>query len=267
MGNRDLKIIVFDLDETLGYFTELFIFILSLEAEFNKKIYGESFFKLLDMFPEFLRPGILTILDYLKVKKERNNKVKVMIYTNNQGPRDWVMQIKEYFDNKLNYKLFDQVIAAFKVRGKQIEMCRTTHDKTVNDLLRCTHLPRGTKICFLDDQYHEDMESENVFYINVKPYKYMMSFKEMAERYYDNIIKDLNHSNKSRDEFVSDIVRRMNQTSFNVYKKDENEQKIDEIVGKKILTHLNEFFRWNVNDRTRKHLKNLKKYNRKTRKN
>lgn len=270
MGNKDLKIIVFDLDETLGYFTELSIFISSLELEFNKKITGETFFKLVDLFPEFLRPGILTILEYLKDKKERNTKIKVMIYTNNQGPRTWVMQIKDYFDNKLNYKLFDQVIAAFKVRGKRIEMCRTTHDKTVNDLLRCTHLPRGTKICFLDDQHHEEMEGEDVLYINVKPYNYTLTFREMAERYYDNNSEDINKINKSKEQFVSDIVRHMNITHFKPEKKDEKEQEIDEIVGKKILLHLNDFFRWNSNNRTRKHLKNIKlfkKNNRKTRKN
>ena len=63
MTTKDLKIVVFDLDETLGYFVELSIFILALEEILNKKISSEEFFNLLDLFPEFLRPKILTILD------------------------------------------------------------------------------------------------------------------------------------------------------------------------------------------------------------
>jgi hypothetical protein len=264
MANKEFKIVVFDLDETLGYFSELFIFILALEEQLHKKISSETFFKLLDLFPEFLRPRILSILQYLKSKKERNSKIKVMIYTNNQGPRSWVIQIKEYFENKLNYKLFDQIIAAFKVKGRQIEMCRTTHDKTVNDFLRCTQLPRDTKICFLDDQVHEEMESENVFYINVKPYYYNLSFKEMAERYYDKYEQELLRKlNKTKEQFVSGIINDMNITHFKPMEKDPNEQKIDDIVGKKILTHLNEFFKWAVNDKTRKHLKHNNKKTRK----
>ena len=129
MTTKDLKIVVFDLDETLGYFVELSIFILALEEILNKKISSEEFFNLLDLFPEFLRPKILTILDYLKSKKSKSNKIKVMIYTNNQGPRSWVTSIKDYFEDKLNYKLFDQIIAAFKVKGKRIEMCRTIAER------------------------------------------------------------------------------------------------------------------------------------------
>ena len=237
MTTKDLKIVVFDLDETLGYFVELSIFILVLEEFLNKKISSEEIFKLLDLFPEFLRPKILTILDYLKSKKSKSNKIKVMIYTNNQGPRSWVTSIKDYFEDKLNYKLFDQIIAAFKVKGKRIEMCRTTHSKTVNDFLNCTQLPKETKICFLDDQYHEDMESENVYYINVKPYYHTLSFNEMAERYYDN-----NSINKPRAEFVNSIVELMDKKHFNVIVKDEKEQKIDEIVSKKIISHLYDLF-------------------------
>ena len=258
MTTKDLKIVVFDLDETLGYFVELSIFILVLEEFLNKKISSEEIFKLLDLFPEFLRPKILTILDYLKSKKSKSNKIKVMIYTNNQGPRCWVTSIKDYFENKLNYKLFDQIIAAFKVKGKRIEMCRTTHSKTVNDFLNCTQLPKETKICFLDDQYHEDMESENVYYINVKPYYHTLSFNEMAERYYDN-----NSINKPRAEFVNSIVELMDKKHFNVIAKDEKEQKIDEIVSKKIISHLYDFFKLNINNKTRKY---SKRNNKKTRK-
>ena len=59
------KVIVFDLDETIGSFADLEILWNSLgELDFFKQS-QDSFNKLLDMYPEFLRYGILNILDFL----------------------------------------------------------------------------------------------------------------------------------------------------------------------------------------------------------
>ena len=34
------------------------------------------------------------------------------------GPKRWVHRIRKYIEHKLNYKLFDRTIAAWKVRGE-----------------------------------------------------------------------------------------------------------------------------------------------------
>ena len=44
----------------------------------------DNFNKLLDLYPEFLRPNIINILRYLKNKKKTNCCQKMMIYTNLQ---------------------------------------------------------------------------------------------------------------------------------------------------------------------------------------
>ena len=49
-----------------------------------------------------------------------------MIYTNNQGPPGWIDHIKEYFEAKISYKLFDQVVAAFKINGKKTKNSQET---------------------------------------------------------------------------------------------------------------------------------------------
>ena len=68
---KPLKIVVFDLDETLGYFTEFGIFCDCLNNYFKKSNYSDQHFnELLDLYPLFLRPKILTILQYLQTKKE-----------------------------------------------------------------------------------------------------------------------------------------------------------------------------------------------------
>ena len=185
--SKSSKIVVFDLDETLGNFVELGMFCDALEKINNKKMSNNDFFNILDIFPEFLRPNIINILKYLIEKKKRKKCEKIMIYTNNQGPKTWAQKISEYFNYKVGLPIFDQIIAAFKVKGKIVEICRTSHDKSINDLLNCTKIPSSTQICFLDDQYHPLMEHDNVFYINVKPYTYNIEFKDMAERYYNKI--------------------------------------------------------------------------------
>ena len=135
------KIVVFDLDETLGNFVELGMFCDALEKINGDKLTHELFFKLMDLFPEFLRPNIMSILKYLVNKKETNKCEKIMIYTNNRGPKIWTTRIADYFNHKLQTKVFDDIIAAFKVKGKIVEICRTSHEKKVDDLVRCTKIP------------------------------------------------------------------------------------------------------------------------------
>ena len=245
------KIVVFDLDETLGNFIELGIFWDALENFHGHKLPDQHFFDIVDMFPEFLRPNILTILKFLLDKKRNGKCNSLMIYTNNQGPKSWARMISSYFDAKLGESTFDRIISAFKVRGKVVEIGRTSHQKSVEDFFRCTKIQPNAQICFLDDQYHPLMEHENVFYINVKPYVYNIPFRDMAEKYYDNY--DKKGLLESKEEFVSTIEKFMNRYNYRCVPKDDIEQDVDVIVSKKILLHLEEFFkRGAITTKTRK---------------
>ena len=61
-----MKIVVFDLDETLGYFTEFGIFWDSLsnylKIKEKPKLNQDDFNETLDLYPEFLRPNKINIL-------------------------------------------------------------------------------------------------------------------------------------------------------------------------------------------------------------
>ena len=235
------NIVVFDLDETLGNFVEVGMFWDALENYYGRKLSDETFFEILDIFPEFLRPNIVKILKYLMDKKRIGECSKVMIYTNNQGPRSWAQMISAYFDTRTGQKTFDQIIAAFKVHGKVVEICRTSHDKSVEDLIKCTRIPANTEICFLDDQYHPLMEHDQVYYINVKPYTFSMNFKDMAERYLERShIHGVEPDQYS--DFVSSVVRYMRRYRYTVTQKPPAEVKVDEVISKKIIVHLEEFF-------------------------
>ena len=252
------KIVVFDVDETLGYFTQLGIFWDALNVYY--KNYGDDagilksqqtqqdlFNTLIDIYPEILRVNILAILNYLKRKKEKKKCKHIMIYTNNHALKDWINLIINYFHEKINYKLFDRVIRAFKVNGKIIEMCRSTYEKTTGDLFNCTKIPHNSQICFLDDVYYSNMVDENVYYIKLKPYTYNLPFQQMIQRFivskYGKRIPDEN----SFIDFMTTFIARYN---FVYVKKNEKDYELDKIVSKKIMIHLQTFFdkKWQSND-------------------
>ena len=102
--------IVFDLDETIGYFTQFGIIWESIEYLFENKLSQEHFNCVLDLYPIFLRPSILTIFRYLKQLKQQNNKLKILIYTNNQGPKSWCNYIIGYIENKIKYNTLTNIV-------------------------------------------------------------------------------------------------------------------------------------------------------------
>ena len=260
---RRMKIVVFDLDETLGYFVEYGIFWDCLNNYLLKENYEltqNDFNETLDLFPEFLRPNIISILNYLKNKKQSKCCNKMMIYTNNQGPQKWAQQIISYFESKINYKLFDQIIAAFKVNGKKIEIHRTSHEKSYNDLIRCTQIPLDAEICFLDDNYFPEMAHKNVYYINIKPYYYDLRFETMIQRLLiSNLGKKQITEKGNNIDFMNTMMREFKRYNFTVINKDEAENEVDKILSKEILSHLQDFFN--------KSLKNKSRYNRTKRNN
>ena len=249
-----MKIVVFDLDETLGYFTEMGIFWDCLKKYLDGKVTltQTDFNDVLDLFPEFLRPNIINILSYLKKRKESNCCHKMMIYTNNTGPREWAHHIISYFESKLKYKLIDQLIAAFKINGKQVEICRTSYNKTHKDFIRCTKIPPNAEICFLDDTFYSEMATENIYYINIKPYYYDLPFTEMINRFKNSdygkkiINDDANFETIMNDEFKYYKYRCLD--------KNQKEYELDHILGKQIMTHLQEFFNKSLKNRTRRNI-------------
>ena len=248
------KYVVFDLDETLGYFTELGIFWDSLKSVLKKNLTQNEFNKICDLYKEFFRPGIFSIITFLLKKKRSSSKTKLLIYTNNQAPKDWTYKIKNYIEDRFKSNIFDQVICAFKVNGKRVEMCRTTHSKTYNDLVKCTEAPKNSTFIFMDDQYHDKMRNELVEYLNIKPYTYHISFVDMINRLVksdigSDLIKD------DKEVFKLNLLKEMKKYRFRVIKKNETELMVDKAVTKKMMLHLQKFLKGNNKTRKNKHRK------------
>jgi hypothetical protein len=260
MTQTSNRIIVFDMDETLGYFVELGMFWDALKNFYVKRKMSPHetseeksiqikditstlhFCKVLDLFPEFIRPDMIKILEYIISKKNNNHCDKLMIYTNNQGPKSWANLISSYFDYSIENAVFDKVIGAFKVKGKHIELDRTTHDKTVDDLTRCAKIHKTTNICFLDDQYHPKMKNDNVYYINVKPYIYNLKYDEMAERYYNTFSNTFLDDVVDKNDFINEITSFMNEFRYTITDKTSKEFGVDKFISQRMMYHLKCFF-------------------------
>lgn len=212
------NIIVFDLDETLGYFTQLGIIWECLISKIDNNL--SNFFKLLDLYPEFLRPNILNILNYIKKKKKQKKCDMVIIYTNNNGPQNWSKMIGYYFNYKLNFKIIDKVIGA-----KSNLNCRTSNQKLYSDLRRCLNLDIKTKMCFVDNKVHKGMLVKNITYLLIPPYFYSLKNTDILTR----INLD--------EEYLKKIINVYNyEPKFNTKLED------DFKIGKLLLLELKKFF-------------------------
>ena len=225
------KVIVFDFDETLGYFPQFYLFwkLLLCYLPDDTTIDCSTFNNLLDLYPELFRINLYTILNYIKHTKEEGLCDKVILYTNNQCSGRWIELIINYLEQKLKYKLFDVIIKAYKIKNNVIEKKRTTHDKIYSDLLRCGDIPLHSHICVIDDRSFTIQEHKNVYYVKTYPYVYKMGMNTIIKRFVTNnsIIQDLNIS-------ISDFINYINNTSYN------NEEEYNENNSLKILKDKNE---------------------------
>jgi len=181
------KAIVFDVDETIGSFTQLFILWKIINKYFEKNnIYNNLintqflFNLLLDNFPLFLRTNIVDIFQYILKEKQQNKIEKVILYTNNQISKEWINYIVKYIEYKLDNNIFDVIICSYKINNQIIEPLRTTYEKTYMDLIKISNLT-NYKICFVDDLIHKKMIHPCIYYILVPAYFYYYSLNNFLE--------------------------------------------------------------------------------------
>tara|TARA_B100002019_G_C21256009_1_gene593894 strand:+ start:1117 stop:1971 length:855 start_codon:yes stop_codon:yes gene_type:complete len=259
------KYIVFDLDRTLGDFSELYILWKGITLFINNKdidYYQNIFNELLDLYPEFLRCGIINILEFIKNKKKRNKLKGLYVYTNNKCSDDnWIHYIIKYFDYKLNdSNLFDKIICAFKINNKIIDINK--HNKNLNFLINCTMMPKNTEICFIDNTYYNEMLDDNVYYIQPLSYNHNLNKNIIINRFLKSYI-----GNSLINEMKSCNFKLFLNDWFEMNKYNRIKQKISTEecieITKKILYHIKEFFYVSNNTKTKKNLKFKSNFTRK----
>ena len=237
------KIVVFDLDETLGYFVVFGMFCNALETFYKRPLTQMEFNLTLDLYPEFLRPNIIGLLAFLKHKKDTNKCNKLVIYTNNNGPDEWVILIKSYFEWKIGGVIFDRIIPAFKVGGVS---GRTTNRKTYADFIKCSNAAFTSQICFIDDMFYSEMNTSNIYYILVRPYIYDLTYSVIIRRYIEF------HESLKFTHFESRCMTHFNKYNHVLKLKTEEEYQFDIDSTKYMLKHVNRFFNQSNTRRARK---------------
>ena len=238
------KVLVFDLDETLGSFTELNILFTTLQVVMqDNNILSIS--NLLDLYPEFFRNNIFQILQYAYKKKKTGECNKVYIYTNNQSRSQTVSNIVEYITKEVvkeDEKLFDQIIYAFKINGRIVQVGRTSHKKTHDDLLRCTLLPKKTAICYLDDVFFDEMKKEQIYYLQPKPYFHGLSSYTILQRLFNSKYASLLNTYKSliQDHYFARSIK--NNSFLKKCVRTNTMIQENEMITKKMLYHVRNFF-------------------------
>jgi hypothetical protein len=249
-NNSPKKIIAFDLDETLGYFSEFGIFHDAVEQFTGNVLTRTQSFKIFELYEkELVRPKMMSILRTVMGMKRSNIIDYVMIYTNNQGGEAWTYMIKDYFEYKLGMgKIFDKIICAYKIMGRrdrQCEDCRTTHSKTYNDLVvNCCKFPKSTKVCFVDDQNHPYMKNHpNVYYLRVTPYIYSLTPQTFIERFLETRLLSAKIKTLGKGtEFTTHVLRYFNRVGYyNYTPKTTKSLKSDQDVSNKLAVVIRKF--------------------------
>lgn len=241
-----LKVVAFDLDETLGSFTDLDILWRGISAFCSAPPFLPT--DLLDLYPEFLRYGILPILEYVYQKKRENICHKLYIYTNNQCSPTWTDMIAAYLNKKVNPELtpplFDQTICAFKIGDKIVELSRTTHEKTYFDFIQCTLLPKNTEICFLDNTYYPEMKTNSIYYIKPAAYYHSLSTEDIIQRFVHSVLCSYLCPTPAYVGLFCSFIHTefFRNGGIQPGNSSREKRKIDILVAQKMMYHINEFF-------------------------
>ena len=160
------KTILFDLDQTLGYFEQMVHIMNHCDLTCHE---------ILTLFPEFFRP---LLMDFIKglVPYKQSGKIKsILIYSNNNNT-PFVQSVIDSIHRSIGAKVFDEVIALDHPRRKN-------RHKDYRDLLwiqegKLDH----SVLCFIDDRKHPMMNHSNVIYIQCEGYRHFIKHTCVVER-------------------------------------------------------------------------------------
>ena len=209
------KYFVFDLDETIGSFQDLYTLcqMLNVMQQNNTKKMFEKATDILDdfldLYPEFFRPGIFHILHYIYVKKQEKVCNGLFIYTNNQCiPETWTQKILQYIEKKIQITdLVNNIILSFKINNQIVEPKRTTQNKKYNEFIKCVMISKNSDICFVDNSFFPKMKKDSVYYIQPCPYYHFLSFSQIINRFIESSLgnKFITHTDQSKTQIYTQL--------------------------------------------------------------
>lgn len=241
--SKRFRVIVFDLDETLGSFQDFYILWTALQ-DFQKTHHPFPFNDVLDLYPEFIRTSIYPILNYVYQRKKEHKCKGIYLYTKNKNSVVWVQLICRYFQHKINSlnDFFDKIVYAFKVDNHELEINDYDCKKGRSDFIQCVMLPSTTEICFIDNTYFSEMKHAFVYYIQPSSYYHTLSSSDIIQRFiHSDMLKNWNQRQKKElHDFLQfhflhnpSVLPAVNSVDKQIW---------DEKVAQKIMFHVREFF-------------------------
>jgi len=152
-----MKVVVLDLDETMGAFTTLF-----KDLQRVSPVVSAPLFSQVVLGAAYFRPGMIELLRFLR-NNRRLNLCKVVIYTNISSV-EWLQMILNYITEQVGSGWIDCVLHRHHPKRKTVE-------KTLKDLRHAAKIPKEASIFFVDDKVHEKMIDPAVTYLQVPPYR------------------------------------------------------------------------------------------------
>jgi hypothetical protein len=208
------KNIVFDFDETIGYFEQIIEMI-----KYTKKNSKEDVLYFLKLFPFVFRTNIFDIFYYIvRLKKEKKIN-SVILYSNNNNDV-FIGYVLSFIHETLNYTLFDSTISLNQTHNK---------NKNITDLLNYSNglLNKNSSIFFIDDKEYDDVKnSKNCkYYIKCESYKYVYTYSIIEYIFTMNNISYLTYEKIQKTQI----------------KKNKISQSIYEIISKEIINKMRIF--------------------------
>lgn len=154
-----MRVVILDLDETLGAFRAFAAFLRAISPYLVPYV---LFAQMLDQHPEYLRPGILELLSFLNDNR-RFDRCRVVLYTNNASAA-WVDMAVRYFQERVAADLFSAVVHGAHPRRLD------PRKKSLDDLLQCIKVPPKTEFLAVDDCHHEALKEGVAVYVQITPY-------------------------------------------------------------------------------------------------
>jgi hypothetical protein len=187
------KTILFDLDQTLGYFEQMVHIMNHSDL---------SCHELLTLFPEFFRPLLLDFLKVLSQYKQSGKIQSILLYSNNNNT-PFVQSIVDSLHQLIGVKVFDDIITLDHPR-------RLQKLKDYQDLLRIQEgrLDRSV-LCFVDDKRHPLMIHPNVIYIHCESYRHFIKHAlvvEKIKRMIPEYVSTKRFLNRNNQHLISQIL-------------------------------------------------------------
>jgi len=249
--SHGMKVVSFDVDETLGSFSDLFVLWNQVRPQTTSiDALRTAFLSLARMYPEFLRPNIVASLKYIHSKIQNRQSHKIYLYTNNQCTYpEWIQLLVYYMDDLVHGNqeptIFEKPICAFKIQNQVVEPRRTSYAKSHADFIQCTFLPKCTEICFVDDTKYEQMIHARVYYIQPPPYRHPLSSHVIRERF---------------AEIYGRYPEDVGMKSYTMA--DANSMKKECEISRRLTYYIREFFYASVPSFTKKHMIRLGRFTR-----